>query len=245
MPIEVDHAFVACAIGAPEAEALLRLGFVEGSSNSHPGQGTANRRFFFENFMLELLWVANSAEARNERTQPTRLWDRWEHRKAGANPIGIVFRSSDGHPNSMPFKTWAYAPGYLSAGASIQIAVGTTLDEPELLYLPFLDRGARRNSEPVAHASPIGRIVGVAVGVRRIGELSGASRSAQAHGLLAYFESPHPVLEIIFKGPQDGGIDLRPDLPVIFRGTDNVVGEQASARPQGYRCHTSARLPPR
>ncbi len=221
MPMEVDHAFVACAIGAPEADALLQLGFVEGSSNSHPGQGTANRRFFFENFMLELLWVADPAEARSERTQPTRLWDRWAHRKAGANPIGVVFRSSDGLLDSVPFKTWAYAPSYLSVGASIQIAEGTTLEEPELFCLPFLDRAARRNSEPVAHALPIRRIVGVAVGVRRIRELTAASRSAQAHGLLAYFESPQPVLEIIFQGPQDGGLDLRPDLPVIFRGTPN------------------------
>jgi Glyoxalase-like domain len=55
----VDHAFIACSPGAPEAGALLRLGFIEGQGNTHPGQGTANRRFFFENFMLELLWVAD------------------------------------------------------------------------------------------------------------------------------------------------------------------------------------------
>jgi hypothetical protein len=29
----------------------------EGTPNIHPGQGTANRRFFFRNAMLELLWV--------------------------------------------------------------------------------------------------------------------------------------------------------------------------------------------
>jgi hypothetical protein len=28
MPLEVDHAFIACALEAPEADALLRLGFV-------------------------------------------------------------------------------------------------------------------------------------------------------------------------------------------------------------------------
>src|SRR4030081_1566345 len=151
MPLEVDHAFIACAVGAPEADALLRLGFVEGSSNSHPGQGTANRRFFFENFMLELLWVADPAEARSERTRRTRLWDRWAHRETGANPIGIIFRSTDGQPAGGAFQTWASTPSYLPAGASIHIAEGTTLDEPELFYLPFLNRAARRNSEPVAH----------------------------------------------------------------------------------------------
>ncbi len=219
--MELDHAFVACALGAPEADALLRLGFAEGSSNVHPGQGTANRRFFFENFMLELLWVADRVEARSQRTRPTRLWDRWAHRKTGVNPIGIVFRPSDGQPDIVPFKTLANTPSYLPAGASIEIAQGTTRDEPGLFYLPFLKRGARRHSEPMSHALPIRRILGVAVGVRSIGEFSQASRSAQALGLLAYFESPQPLLMIIFQGPQEGAIDLRPALPVIFRGTPN------------------------
>jgi Glyoxalase-like domain len=82
----LDHAFIACAAGAPEADALLRLGFVEGSSNTHPGQGTANRRFFFDNFMLELLWISDPAEAQSERTRRTRLWERCEQRDVGANP---------------------------------------------------------------------------------------------------------------------------------------------------------------
>jgi hypothetical protein len=43
---------------------MVKFGLLEGSSNAHPGQGTANRRFFFDNFMLELLWVTNPAEAR-------------------------------------------------------------------------------------------------------------------------------------------------------------------------------------
>jgi hypothetical protein len=68
----LDHAFIACAAGATEGNALVRLGFVEGSSNTHPGQGTANRRFFFENFMLELLWVSDPAEAQSEQTRRTR-----------------------------------------------------------------------------------------------------------------------------------------------------------------------------
>jgi hypothetical protein len=43
-----------CSKGAPEAEALLRVGLREGAGNTHPGQGTACRRFFFENAYLEL-----------------------------------------------------------------------------------------------------------------------------------------------------------------------------------------------
>src|SRR5271163_2159594 len=94
MPLEVDHACIACASGAPEGDALLRAGFVEGSANTHPGQGTANRRFFFENFMLELIWVADPAEAQSAQTRRTRLWDRCSRRESAVSPFGIVFRAA-------------------------------------------------------------------------------------------------------------------------------------------------------
>jgi hypothetical protein len=49
--------FITCDGGAPEAEVLLKHGLVEGSTNVRAGQGTANRHFFFENFMLDLMWA--------------------------------------------------------------------------------------------------------------------------------------------------------------------------------------------
>jgi len=55
--MELDHVFILCDEGAPEAAALLRIGIREGSGNTHPGQGTACRRFFFANAYLELVWV--------------------------------------------------------------------------------------------------------------------------------------------------------------------------------------------
>lgn len=64
--LELDHIFIMCAAGAPEAVALARLGVNEGSGNTHPGQGTACRRFFFQNQYLELVCVCDPDEARNE-----------------------------------------------------------------------------------------------------------------------------------------------------------------------------------
>jgi len=175
----------------------VQLGFIEGSSNTHPGQGTANRRFFFENFMLELVWVADPAEAQSERTRRTRLWDRCEGRDTGANPFGIIFRSAGVQSAPAPFPTWSYAPAYLPAGVSMQIAEGTTL----------------------IHAVPIRQVSGVAAGVPSLTGLSAASRAAAKHELLRYFESPQPLLEILFDGPPDMRIDLRPGLPLVFRSS--------------------------
>ena len=83
----LDHVFVLCAEGAPEAEALTRLGFREGSGNTHPGQGTACRRFFFEHLYLELLWVHDAAEARSAVSLPTRLFERWSLRHIPRFPV--------------------------------------------------------------------------------------------------------------------------------------------------------------
>jgi hypothetical protein len=212
--LEVDHAFIGCAKGAPEADALLRLGFVESPGNTHPGQGTANRRFFFENFMLELLWVSDPAEVQNDRTRRTRLWDRCEHRDSAISPFGIIFRPSGAPAPPAPFPTWDYAPIYLPQGITMQVAEGTTLQEPELFYLSFL-RPAERGSD-IKHAPPIRRICGLSVGVRGSAELSAASRCAEGQGLLRYFESPQPMLEILFAGPAGLRFDLRPALPLIF-----------------------------
>lgn len=204
-------------MGAPQGEALLRLGFAEGSGNTHPGQGTANRRFFFENFMLELVWVANPVEAQNERTRRTRLWERCQGQDSHANPFGIIFRPAGTPPAPPPFATWSYTPVYLPPGLAMQVADGTTLSEPELFYLPFLRRGAARSSEPVSHALPIRRIRGLSAGVRNRDALSAAARCAEQHGLVSYFEAAQPLLEILFEGPAGMRIDLRPELPLVFR----------------------------
>jgi hypothetical protein len=70
--VELDHVFVLCAAGGPEAEVLVRAGLTEGPGNTHPGQGTACRRFFFARQYLELLWVSDAAEAQGPLAHRTR-----------------------------------------------------------------------------------------------------------------------------------------------------------------------------
>ena len=217
MSLVVDHAFITCDRQAPEAEALREFGFVEGSGNTHPGQGTANRRFFFDNFMLELFWVENPAEATSEQTRRTRLWDRWSGRDTGCSRFGIVFCQDRDEPSTAPFPTWSYHPSYLPPGTAIEIAEGTTLEEPELFYLPFLRRG-RPSLEPVDHAPPVRRICGLSVSVPHMDNLSVPSQAAQDAGLLSYFESASPVLEVRFESDYPQVIDLAPALPLRFRG---------------------------
>lgn len=155
MPIELDHVFVCTAVGTPEADRLVAFGLPEGTRNSPPGQGIANRRFFFCNAMLELLWVHDEHEARSPLVAPTRLWDRWRHRFTGHSPFGICFHPSIRSVTTQPvllFATWAYRSLYLPPELSIDVATETLDIEPSLFGIPF---GGRPDAVPIERRQPL------------------------------------------------------------------------------------------
>src|SRR4051812_3219105 len=110
MPAELDHIFICVSHNADEAGRLAAFGLTEGSPNTHPGQGTACRRFFFRNGYLELLWVSDPMEAQLETARRTRLWERWSGRANGACPFGFGFRPETQTADSPPFSFWEYRP---------------------------------------------------------------------------------------------------------------------------------------
>jgi len=117
--MELCHVFLMIAPDGPEPAALEGLGLVESFRRVHPGQGTANACYCFDNAYLELLWPTNTAELEAPRTLRTRLKERARWRSNGASPFGIVLRA-DG---PLPFETWPYQPVYLPDGMSIPVAV--------------------------------------------------------------------------------------------------------------------------
>jgi hypothetical protein len=218
--LELDHVIVCCDGGAPEAAELAAAGLVEGSSNVHLGQGTANRRFFFRNAYLELLWVDDLPQARREPARRTRLWERWLRRKQGACPFGIVLRpvdpAADGAP---PFPTWAYHAPYLPAQVSIGIALATPLVEPEFLHLAFATRPEAKHREPMNHPSGFARLSDVRIGMPLPSDLqSQAARVVSAAGLVSFYDAPQYVMELAFDDGENGRrIDLRPMLPLVLQ----------------------------
>jgi hypothetical protein len=81
--VVLDHLFICVAIDAPESAALTRIGLIEGTPNTHPGQGTACRRFFFRNMYLELIWVHDRDEARSHAASKLELWSAGPDATAG------------------------------------------------------------------------------------------------------------------------------------------------------------------
>ena len=217
--MELDHLFVRATLGAPEAALLRAFGLSEGSPNTHPGQGTANRRFFFHNAFIELLWIADESEASSEPTRRTQL-----HTRLGAvdgvSPFGVCFRPSRAG-EAVAFDSWAYTPGYLPPGMQVDIAARSPLAEPMWFFLegasaPDAAPAARR--QPLGHAAAVRDISALTITVPGRQAWSPAALAAIATGKIRLAEGAGHLLEIVFDQGASGRVhDFRPALPLVFR----------------------------
>jgi hypothetical protein len=214
--MELDHVLVCCSVGGGEGEALRRAGLSEGSPNTHPGQGTACRRFFFSNAYLELLWVNDEEEARSAVVAPTRLWERWTGRGSGACPFALVLRSGGDASEAPPFPSWPYRPPYLPEGLAIRVAADTPLEGPEIFYMGFQRGMARAGEEPVEHPLGCRRLTGVTLH-RPPGGRSATANLLEATGLVSFRDADESLLELCFDAADRGLSDFRPELPLVMR----------------------------
>lgn len=213
--LELDHIMFFCNRGAPEADALLGRGLHEGPGNSHPGQGTVNRRFFFRNLYLELLWVEDFEEACSPEARRTQLWDRWKSRRHGTCPIGLVFRPGS-EALATPFPSWKYVPKYFPTGFAIEVACDIPPNEPLLFYLPFACPALVENVAPMPGGARIGSIRGTTLHLPQTSSLSPALNSLVSAGLLSVEPGRETLVDLYHEQQSREIIDLRPKLPLRF-----------------------------
>jgi hypothetical protein len=215
--LALDHIFVMCDAGAPELSALEAIG-LDGPPrrSTHAGQGTANACVVFENAFLELVWVHDEHEARSPVTAPTRLWDRWAARGAGACPFGIGLRP-EAPGDAPPFATWPYRPSYLPAGLSIDMATDLPLGEPELFFLASARPRPDFRELAARHAAAFGPLTAVTIELPGAAALSPACAAVQAAGVVRFVPAARHALRLGF-GTRAAGrsADLRPTLPIAL-----------------------------
>lgn len=221
MAFEVDHLFIWTGIGAYEGEGLVSFGLVEGTSNAHPGQGTTNRRFFFHNAMLELLWVHDPEEAKSELIRPTRLWERWTHRNDGVCPFGICLRPALGSGDTVAFSSWAYHPPYLPKTMSIEVGTNSAvLTEPWLFQTPFgqrPDQYPAEKSQPLDHGTGLREITRVELVSPAANHVSPELQAVVNTKQIKLRVGAEYCMEIGFDGEVQGQqVDFRPGLPLMM-----------------------------
>jgi Glyoxalase-like domain len=213
MTIELDHLFICSQVNAPEIEQLLDLGLVEGRSNSHPGQGTANRCIFFENFMLELLFAINEEEISNPIIKPTQLRERCNYHQTGYSPFGIAFRRTE-VDSELLFETWAYKPPYLPNNLQIDVASHTASHEPFLFVIPF----KKVQAQPINHPLGIHKVSKVKITIPSSQSFSEAiAHIHDAQGAVEFLSGTDDLVEIEFDDANESQQqDFRPLLPLTI-----------------------------
>jgi len=219
--VEVDHVFVSASVGAPEGDRLVELGLIEGSPNRHPGQGTANRRFFFANAMLELIWVHDPVEAQSD-AEPARrlhLWERWAGRDGSACPFGVCLRPTAGTADVAPFPSWEYRPSYSPVG--MPVANNSLVDaEPLVFYVPMhrrMDTAPAERREPYQHALPLRELTSVRISSPGASTPSPAMLAVLQTSAFSFQPAARALLELGFDGERQGRrADLRPALPLVL-----------------------------
>ena len=217
--MEVDHIFICTQHGAPEAEVLKEFGLTEGSSNKHFGQGTANRRFFFKNLFIELLWLESSEEAISPITAPTRLYDRLTSKSVNISPFGICFRPKTLENKAPKFSNWNYKPLYLPNNLEVNVAKNTLLSEPMWFFLSFAsrpDNAPQEKRQPLIHSSGLSEVTSIQVIIPNANKNFTLSNKEQL-GILKINDGNEHRVEITFDhGKNNLTHDFRPTLPMVF-----------------------------
>ena len=212
MTMELDHVFILTGPGAPQADLLVEAGMVEGSPNSHPGQGSANRRFFFTNSMLELLYIRDSSESVSGPASGLKLAERLAD--SNASPFGLVVRTISPSVD-FPFPGWPYFPEYLDGDKYFHIGDNSdVLDEPLCILLPSYPQSAVAPPDP---AEPFTTVTSVRINVPVTKPSVALQSLSDIKRVSIQFGKPH-LMEIVFgDGASKQQKDFRPVLPLKIR----------------------------
>lgn len=155
--MDIDHIFIFTDSKGKVADRLVSFGLTEGSSRVHKGQGTTNRKFYFENFFLEILWVYDEDELKSDLVKPTGLWQRANYQTNNFSPFGLCIVNTHETDNLFE-KSLNYQPDYFPPGLSIDILSNEDIpDLPWIFRLPF--KGTKKNEvEPTEHTNGIKKL---------------------------------------------------------------------------------------
>lgn len=144
--MHIDHIFIFTNTNGKIADELIAFGLTPNESRIHEGQGTMNRTFSFENFLLEIAWVHNEQELKSDLVKPTGLWQRAEYFKNNYAPFGLIITNNK-ESDRLFDNASKYQPEYFQKGMAFEILQNS--DQPGLPWTCRMPSGKETSKERI------------------------------------------------------------------------------------------------
>jgi hypothetical protein len=193
---ELDHIFLLVKDPTPLLAQLSALGLKESSRREHPGQGTRNVCFAFDNAYFEVLWI----HAPSDTLRPEIARCRFQDRAREGCPVGIAWRGE------LALPTWRFTPPYLPKGLHIPVATDSdSIEQPFVFRSPGTQAPKDWPAERRGPRQPWKRIVLGSLGLRApasptvtlLQERGLIEAHHQGHGLVLRFEGGDPDQQLV------------------------------------------------
>jgi glyoxalase-like protein len=216
---ELDHVFICAPAERSALQGLMDFGLV-GIEAIHPGQGTANACFLFENAYLEILWRHDDRELSSAAVRPTGLRERLRWQETGACPFGIAIRRKPEQPAVEMDVQWAYAAPFLPPGATIPVLSPPDAPSAPIVFVslvPDWQEYAAANRQLLVHCGRSRRLTGVHLWLRG-SQVPSFVEALTSAGITAEMTEGHYHMELEWDGgSEQGSKDFRPSLPLSLR----------------------------
>jgi hypothetical protein len=225
--MELDHIFIFTHQAQQVASKLQTFGLSEGTANVHPGQGTACRRFFFQNAYVELAWAIDEDEIKNSVIERTKLWERSQYELTKYCPFGLCFRTEQqsSHAIHLLFEDgWRYHSLYLPQGQYANIASNENFPaEPMLFEMPFFGLAPKdyslQKQQPLTHAKGFHELTKVTLTLPPpVTDLSSAMKKVLHESIVHISLGETYLLALEFDDGKQGQLqDFTPLIPLVIK----------------------------
>lgn len=213
--MQIDHIFIFSNNDADEADELVKAGFTEGSRRLHPGQGTANRKFYFENFFLEILYVTNEHELANGPAAQIGLAELSNFQSNHRSRFGLCLVNSPATDNLFK-NALDYQPSYFPEGKAIKV-----INNQEKPYLPWTFRlpfksQNKATEEPMSHENGIHKLTKAIFGISDMTSQVDFIKAFDSHAQIDFESSHSNRLKLVFDEGQQG-------KEMLFKSLDLLI----------------------
>lgn len=212
--MKVDHIFICADMPDKFSQILTDFGLTQGEPNIHTGQGTANRRFFFENIYFQFLAVKNEQHLKSLASKPSRLYERFTRTDDSISPFGICLYPSDDCLKFGDYPSIDYRPKFIHPPLKMSIFL-TPIIEPMYYFVDYISDSSKQTHIQYKHEIGFEKITRIKI--HTPDSDSKLMHDLNQAGIVEFETHDNHLMEITFDdGEQNKTQDFRPEIPLIF-----------------------------